>query len=85
MAVLSFFAGLPYEIETANYQVLSSEITSLKDVFSRVLRTQSTPSTPSNKPINYFVNKGGGHSAGRRNNNKGGAKATKLGHTKQYC
>ncbi|KAH0729129.1 hypothetical protein KY289_000317 [Solanum tuberosum] len=44
MAIMSFLAGLPSEFETAKSQILSSsEITSLKDVFSRVLRTESTP------------------------------------------
>ena len=44
MAVMSFLAGLPSEFETAKSQVLASpEISSLQDVFSRVLRTEGTP------------------------------------------
>ena len=46
MAVMSFLAGLPSEFETAKNQILSSpEISSLKDVYSRVLRTEGTSST----------------------------------------
>jgi hypothetical protein len=47
----------------------SSEITYLQEVFSKVLRTESTPS---NQPPNAFVARGKGNDAGRRNNNQGG-------------
>ncbi|RVW63419.1 putative mitochondrial protein [Vitis vinifera] len=41
MAVMSFLAGLPSEFETAKSQILSnSEIGSLQEVFSRILRTE---------------------------------------------
>ena len=44
LAVMSFLAGLPSEFETAKSQILSgSEITSLQDVFNKVLRTESFP------------------------------------------
>lgn len=46
MAIMSFLAGLPSEFESAKSQILSgSEISSLQDVFSRVLRSES-PSPP---------------------------------------
>ena len=45
MAIMSFLAGLPPEFETAKSQILSSsEISSLHDFFSRILRTEGTPS-----------------------------------------
>ncbi|KAH0700947.1 hypothetical protein KY284_015162 [Solanum tuberosum] len=74
MAIMSFLAGLPSEFETAKSQILfSSEITSLKDVFSRVLRTESTPA---NQQTNVLVAKGGGgrNNAGRWNNNNDAGK-----------
>ncbi|KAL5741578.1 hypothetical protein ACOSP7_028310 [Xanthoceras sorbifolium] len=44
MAIMSFLAGLSSDFETAKSQVLSgSEISSLNEVFSRVLRTEGTP------------------------------------------
>jgi hypothetical protein len=44
MVVKSFLAGLRSEFETAKSQILSSsKISSLQDVFSRVLRTESSP------------------------------------------
>ncbi|KAL6340451.1 hypothetical protein AAG906_006115 [Vitis piasezkii] len=45
MAVMSFLAGIPSEFETAKSQILSSsEIGSLQEVFSRILRTEGTSS-----------------------------------------
>ena len=44
MAIMSFLAGLSSDYETAKSQILVGlEISSLQDVFSRVLRTESTP------------------------------------------
>ncbi|XP_044508561.1 uncharacterized protein LOC123227575 [Mangifera indica] len=49
MAIMSFLAGLPSEFETAKSQIFASlEISSLYDTFTRVLRTESTPSFQSN-------------------------------------
>ncbi|EOX99943.1 Cysteine-rich RLK (RECEPTOR-like protein kinase) 8 [Theobroma cacao] len=46
MAVMSFLAGLPPELETVKSQILSSsEISSLHDTFTRVLRTESSSFT----------------------------------------
>ena len=43
--VMSFLAGLPSEFETTKSQILSSsEIGSLQEVFSRILRTEGTSS-----------------------------------------
>ncbi|WMV16342.1 hypothetical protein MTR67_009727 [Solanum verrucosum] len=65
MAVMSFLAGLPTEFETAKSQILaSSEITSLNDVFSWVLRTESTPSNEQTKVV---VTKGEEKNDARRN------------------
>ncbi|KAH0713023.1 hypothetical protein KY289_008982 [Solanum tuberosum] len=72
MAIMGFLAGLPSEFETAKSHILSSsEISSLKDVFSRVLRTESTPSI---QQTNVLVAKRGGgrNNAGRWNNNDTG-------------
>ncbi|KAK6797767.1 hypothetical protein RDI58_005469 [Solanum bulbocastanum] len=50
ISIMSFLGGLPTEFETAMSQILaSSEITSLNDVFSWVLRTESTPSNQQTK------------------------------------
>ena len=47
MAIMSFLAGLSPEFDSAKTQVLSgSDISSLHDVFSRVLRTETASSTP---------------------------------------
>jgi len=44
MAVMSFLVGIPSEFETTKSQILStSEISSLQDVFSRVLHIESSP------------------------------------------
>ena len=44
MAIMSFLAGLPSEFETTKNQIMSSlEISSLQDVYSRVLRIEGTP------------------------------------------
>ncbi|XP_049394589.1 uncharacterized protein LOC125858849 [Solanum stenotomum] len=64
--------GLPSEFETAKSHILSSsEISSLKDFFSRVFLTESTLS---NQQTNVLVAKGGGgrNNAGRWNNNDAG-------------
>ncbi|RVW56301.1 Retrovirus-related Pol polyprotein from transposon TNT 1-94 [Vitis vinifera] len=46
MAVMSFLSGLPSEFETAKSQILSgSDIGSLQEVFSRVLRTENVSSS----------------------------------------
>ena len=44
LVIMSFLAGLPFEFETAKSQILSgSEISSLQDIFSRVLCTENSP------------------------------------------
>ncbi|KAH0688856.1 hypothetical protein KY289_016214 [Solanum tuberosum] len=74
MAIMSFLTGLPSGFETAKSQILSSsENTSLNDVFSRVLRTESTPAY---QQTNVLVGKRGGgrNNAGRWNNNNDAGK-----------
>ena len=52
MAIMSFLAGLSPEFEAAKSQILSSpEISSLQDVFSRVLRTENTQSVQSSSAL----------------------------------
>ena len=47
MAIMSFLAGLPSTFDTAMSQIISgSDISSLQEVFSRVLRTEGAPSNP---------------------------------------
>ncbi|OIT27486.1 hypothetical protein A4A49_55574, partial [Nicotiana attenuata] len=71
MAIMSFLAGLPSEFEIAKSQILSSSnITSLKDVFSRVLRTESTPSI---QHTYVLVAEGEGRSDAKRWNNNNDA------------
>lgn len=73
MAIMSFLAALPSEFETAKSQILSSsEITSLKDVFSRVLSTENVASIQQN----ILVPKGGGTDLGRRTDYMGGRNKT---------
>ena len=100
MAVMSFLAGLPSEFETAKSQILSnSEIGSLQEVFSRILRTESTSSIQQTN--NVLVAKGGSNDTGRKSNNRGESKTSdsynndssnivcyychELDHTKKYC
>ncbi|OIT19193.1 hypothetical protein A4A49_44137, partial [Nicotiana attenuata] len=71
MAIMSFLAGLPSEFEIAKSQILSSsDITSLKDIFSQVLRTESTPSI---QQTNVLVAKGEGRNDAKRWNNNNDA------------
>ncbi|RVW40158.1 Retrovirus-related Pol polyprotein from transposon RE1 [Vitis vinifera] len=73
MAVMSFLSGLPSEFETAKYQILSgSDIGSLQEVFSRVLRTQNVSSS---QHTNVLVAKGENAENARRMNNRGGNRA----------
>ncbi|KAG8652889.1 hypothetical protein MANES_06G147450v8 [Manihot esculenta] len=63
MAVMSFLASLPPKFETAKSQILSvSEISSLHDVFTRVLHTESpSPSDTPSALVSY-------NDSGRHNN-----------------
>ncbi|RVW25326.1 hypothetical protein CK203_116037 [Vitis vinifera] len=100
MAVMSFLVGLPSEFETAKSQILSSsEIGSLQEVFSRILRTEGTSSIQQTN--NVLVTKGGSNDTGRKSNNRGGSKTSnsynndssnivcyychESSHTKKYC
>ncbi|XP_058007912.1 uncharacterized protein LOC131182393 [Hevea brasiliensis] len=52
LAVMSFLTGLPSEYETSKYQILSSsEISSLHETFTRVLRTESTQSSQTQRVL----------------------------------
>ncbi|XP_062090704.1 retrovirus-related Pol polyprotein from transposon RE1 isoform X1 [Humulus lupulus] len=52
MAIMSFLAGLSSDFDSAKSQVLSgSDVSSLQDVFSRVLRTETTPSVSLNSAL----------------------------------
>ena len=56
MVVMSFLAGLPSEFEIAKSQILSgSEIFSLQDAFSRVLRIESSSNIQSTLPNSALV------------------------------
>nr|CAN76556.1 hypothetical protein VITISV_034790 [Vitis vinifera] len=69
MAVMSFLSNLPSEFETAKSQILSdSDIGSLQEVFSRVLRTENVPSS---QHTNALAAKGGNVENARRVNNRG--------------
>ena len=47
MAVMGFLAALPSEYESINAQILSNlEISSFQEKFSRILRTDTSSSTP---------------------------------------
>ncbi|KAK3028106.1 hypothetical protein RJ639_039800 [Escallonia herrerae] len=102
MAVMSFLGALPPEFDTAKSQILSgTDITSLQEVFSRVLRTESTSSNQQSSVL--VANIGRGSEAGRMNNNRGDRGSgdrgghnggtseivcyycKESGHTKRYC
>ncbi|KAK2966731.1 hypothetical protein RJ640_024398 [Escallonia rubra] len=102
MAAMSFLGALPPEFDTAKSQILSgTDITSLQEVFSRVLRTESTFSNQQSSVL--VANRGRGSEAGRMNNNRGdrgggdrgghnGGTSEIMcyyckepGHTKRYC
>lgn len=56
MAIMSFLVGLSFDFKTAKSHVLSdSEISFLHEVFSRVLRTESTPPVQFNDALAYFM------------------------------
>ncbi|RVW51817.1 Retrovirus-related Pol polyprotein from transposon TNT 1-94 [Vitis vinifera] len=99
MVVMSFLFGLPSEFETAKSQILSgSDIGSLQEVFSRVLRTENVSSS---QHTNVLVAKGENAKNARRVNNRGGNRAFEnrgndsstivcfychgAGHTKKNC
>ncbi|KAK3008158.1 hypothetical protein RJ639_015137 [Escallonia herrerae] len=102
MAMMSFLGALPPEFDTAKSQILSgTDITSLQEVFSRVLRTESTSSNQQSSVL--VANIGRGSEAGRMNNNRGDRGSgdrgghnggtseivcyycKEPGHTKRYC
>ncbi|RVX07744.1 Retrovirus-related Pol polyprotein from transposon RE1 [Vitis vinifera] len=99
MAVMSFLSGLPSEFETTKSQILSgSDIGSLQEVFSRVLRTENVSSS---QHTNVLVAKGENAENARRVTNRGGNRAFEnrgndsstivcfycheAGHTKKNC
>ncbi|CAH9095077.1 unnamed protein product [Cuscuta epithymum] len=56
MAVMSFLAGLTTDFETAKSHILSGDaVSSLQDAFSRVLRTDTSSTSPAPQPSNAFV------------------------------
>ena len=99
MVVMSFLSDLPSEFETAKSHILSgSDIGSLQEVFSRVLRTENVLSS---QHTNVLAAKGGNVENARRVNNRGKNKAFEnrgndsstivcffcheAGHTKKNC
>ena len=73
MVVMSFLSGLPSEFETAKSHILSSsDIGSLQEVFSRVLRTENVPSS---QHTNVLAAKEENGENARRVNNRGGNRA----------
>ncbi|KAG8641092.1 hypothetical protein MANES_13G105340v8 [Manihot esculenta] len=68
MAVMSFLVGLPPKFETAKSQILSnSEISSLHEVFTRILLTESSSPVLSHT-TSVFVSR---NDSGRQNNGDG--------------
>ncbi|XP_058002771.1 uncharacterized protein LOC131179885 [Hevea brasiliensis] len=71
LAVMSFLAGLPSEYETAKSQILSSsEISSLHETFTRVLRTESTQS--SQPASSALISRNPNGQQGNRRGSRGG-------------
>ncbi|KAG8633424.1 hypothetical protein MANES_18G104116v8 [Manihot esculenta] len=83
MAVMSFLAGLPPEFETAKSQVLSdSEISSLHDVFTRILRTESPiPSHPTSALVSRNDSGKQNNRGGQRGGFNGGKRSQHFGET----
>ena len=73
MVVMRFLFGLPSKFETTKSHILSGfDISSLQEVFSRVLRTENVPSS---QHTNVLAAKGGNAENARRVNNRGGNRA----------
>ncbi|KAK3015718.1 hypothetical protein RJ639_005918 [Escallonia herrerae] len=96
MAVVSFLGALPPEFDTAKSQILSgTAITSLQEVFSRVLRTESTFSNQQSSVLvanrgGWSNNRGDRGGGGRGGHNEGTSEIVcyyykKPRHTKRYC
>jgi len=98
MAVMSFLAGLPPEFDAARTQIISSpEITTLRDTFTRILRSEGSRSTPI--VTSALVSRGTSNEAGRgsrdsRGSRKntgfqgswsGGGLGRNVGHNKPVC
>lgn len=72
MVVMSFLAGLPSKFKTAKSQILSSsEIFSLKYIYSRVVRTKGTPPTPPVQFSSSLVSRKNEYEYGRSHYNSG--------------
>ena len=73
LTVMSFLAGLPSEFETAKSQILSgSEISSLQDVFSRVLRTENSSTVQPAQANSALVSRHNTFEAGKQPYRSGG-------------
>ena len=69
MVVMRFLFGLPSKFETTKSHILSGfDISSLQEVFSRVLRTENVSSS---QHTNVLAAKGGNAENARRVNNRG--------------
>ncbi|KAK1384151.1 hypothetical protein POM88_021886 [Heracleum sosnowskyi] len=88
MAIMSILVGLPSEFESSKSQILSgSEISSLQDVFIRVLCTKS-PSPPVLVLSGALVSQNNYYSSGRsinQNRNKGVGSQNSSGIVCNYC
>ena len=63
MPVMGFLASLPLEYDFVKAQILSSsEISSFQETFSRILRTETSSSTPSTQMSSALVGRNSGES-----------------------
>ncbi|KAG8640779.1 hypothetical protein MANES_13G079525v8 [Manihot esculenta] len=83
MAVMSFLASLPPKFETAKSHIFSdSEISSLHDVFTKVLRTESPiPSHPTSALVSRNDSARQNNRGGQRGGFKGGKRSQRSGET----
>jgi hypothetical protein len=96
--LLSFLAGLPPEFDAARTQILSSpEITTLRDTFTRILRSEGSRSAPNvtsalvSRETSNEAGRGSRDSRGSRKNTgfqgswSGGGLGRNAGHNKPIC
>lgn len=74
--VMNFLAGLSSEYETTKSQILSgTEISSLQEVFSRVIHTESSPTVQLAQPNSAFMTRCSSPARGKQQNRNGGNKS----------
>ena len=72
MVVIGFLAALPSEYDSVKLEILSNpEISSFRETLSRILRTETSSSTPSSLMSNALVRQNIGESEKQQHRNSG--------------